>query len=426
MDKKEARKIILHEIATRNIILFGVGIVAEEFYEEFHDQLNIVCCMTNYSKEWGEKRFLERLDVRGYTPEDISNDDYIIICSYFSFNSIDRQLTLDGLKPFSDFISSGIAAAVYNRRKIALFYGSCILRDVYKNISMVPKFTSEFYSIFVQASKDPMAIMLSRELMYAKLLCDICIYMPRIMEKDSTFNVTQEMFSKDCKLVSVSNLVVPIYWPNVKSRLYARNPEYIYPYNSKRDLNFFHTLYRKEDVNINKLVENGLSTADIIKVLSSEDFYSEQQVLRKVKTTFHISELGEEGMDVKIVEYIKDNYQREMLYQNYVHPNRPIIWKLIEGILNCIGITDSSLSACELSAPYHPHQSGDVPIYPSVVKHMRLDFITPEHKYEIMTADGIKLMDFKEYVEHYAEYTRVSIKIRGLWNNAVDRKVWQN
>ena len=76
---------------------------------------------------------------------------------------------------------------------------------------------------------------------------------------------------------------------------------------------------------------------------------------------------------------------------------------------------DPDLSELEEEAPEHVHSGGDVPIYPSVAKHLQLDFISDTTKYEIITGEGSVYMTFAEYVEHYVEYTRKSMEIMRIW-----------
>lgn len=73
------------------------------------------------------------------------------------------------------------------------------------------------------------------------------------------------------------------------------------------------------------------------------------------------------------------------------------------------------MSQIEEEAPDHIHLGGDVPIYPSVVKHLQLDFINDTTKYEIITGEGSVYMTFAEYIEHYAEYTKKAMEIMRIW-----------
>ena len=79
MTKEEIKALVREKMSSKRIVLFGAGVVAEEFYEAHKDLLNISHCVSNIQKEWGEGAFMEgELDVRQYRPEDIEENDYII------------------------------------------------------------------------------------------------------------------------------------------------------------------------------------------------------------------------------------------------------------------------------------------------------------------------------------------------------------
>lgn len=56
--KEQIKALVKQRLLNRRIILFGAGIIAEEFYEEYKDILNISHCVSNIRKEWGKKMFL--------------------------------------------------------------------------------------------------------------------------------------------------------------------------------------------------------------------------------------------------------------------------------------------------------------------------------------------------------------------------------
>lgn len=410
MTKEQIKALVREKLSTKRIILFGAGIIAEEFYEEHKDMLNISHCVSNYEKEWGEGFFLGKLDVKKYRREEIGENDYIVACGPFAFRTIELQLKAEGLKMYVDYIESKIATAIYANKKIALFYGQCILRDIHQCIVQVPAFTKEYISVFTQTTKGQ-AVVNNRLLYYLKDICDVYVYTPKILDRDSAYSLSKHDLPDECKIVSVSNLVMPLYWPEIDGKLDGYNEYYIYSYNSRRDSEFYHTLYRKSDLNINKMVSEGKTTREIVECLTLEEFYSEKQVKRNTNTTLKMIDIAEKDVDVKIADYIRNNYKKIMLFQNYIHPNKCIIWEYVRRILNVLGVSIEEINCLENESPLHIHQGGDVPIYPSVAKYMELEFVNEKTQYEIITGNGLVYMTFAEYTEHYVEYTRKAIEI---------------
>jgi len=415
MTKEEIKALVREKMATKRIILFGAGVVAEEFYEAHKDKLNISHCVSNIQKEWGEGAFMEgELDVRQYRSEDIEENDYIVVCGPIAFRSIELQLKGDGYEMYEDFVESKIAGAIYSGKKIALFYGQCILRDIYECVIQVKAFNLVYAPIFTQTVKNQ-TIVINRMVYYLKEICDLYVYTPKMLDRDSAYVVREEELPEGCIIISIGNILAPIYWPQINVDPMAYNGWYVYPYNILRNMNFFHTLYRKEDININRMIAAGYSTKHILQKVTSEDYYSKEQVQNNVRFTLKSIKIAERGIDIKIIDFIKERYMKEMLYQNYAHPQKNIFWHYVLEIMKSIGLTFEEVEILEQNSVNHIHEGGDVPIYPSVAKHMELEFYDENNKYEIMTGNGIRYMTFTEYMEHYVEYTRKSKEIFEMW-----------
>ncbi len=414
MNKDEIKSYIREKLSTRRIILFGAGKVARKFYEDHKDKLDISFCVSNLKKEWGEGAFLEELDVKKYKREEIRENDYIIVCGPIAFRTIELQLMNDGFKMYEHFVEANIARVVNANKKIALFYGSCILRDMYRCLIEVPSFDFEYESVFTQSNRGQ-AVVNNRLLYYLKDICDLYVYTPRVLDRDSAYFLAPDELPADCKVVSVSNLVAPLYWPQVERRIDVHNQFYLHPYNVKRNVSFYHTLYRREDQNINKMILEGKTSKQIVECLSSDEFYSREQVDKHFRVTLKLIDIAEQSVEIKISDFIRENYRKVMLYQNAIHPNKIIICEYIRRLFKAIGVSTHEIESFESQWPLHIHQSGDVPIYPSVVKNMNLEFVEDEKKYEILTGRGVQYMTFEEYTEHYVEYTRKAAEIMNMW-----------
>lgn len=413
-NKKEELKNTIRNNLKKRIILFGVGIVAIEFYKKYKDKLNISHCVSNYKREWGKNAFLNTLDVVEYKKENIGKDDYIIVCGPYAFNAIELQLQMDGFKAYSNFIESGMASVMCSNKKVALFYGNCILRDIYILLQDYKPFADEYVSTFSQLVRRQ-AVVANRVLMYMKDICDLYIYSQKILDRDAIFSLKREELPDDCQCISVSNISLPLYWPQSASDPDEHNPYYLHSIGLKRDLQFYHTIFRNEDYGISRLVLDGYSTNDVVKILSSDDYYTEKQVVRNKDYSMKLTQMAEKGTDIGILDYVQENYQKELLYQNSKHPSKPILWNYIYKLMNKIGVSLDEYEVYKSRAPLTVHDGGDVPIYPSVAKYLRLEFIDEDTKYNILTEEGSFSMVFPEYVEYVADYTRKTLELMKLW-----------
>ena len=125
--------------------------------------------------------------------------------------------------------------------------------------------------------------------------------------------------------------------------------------------------------------------------------------------------MAEKGVDVKVGDFIQSQYQQKQLYQDYTHPKKAVLWEYTKQILEHLDVYDEHLESIMKKSPEYIHRSSDMPIYPSVAKILDLPWIDENIRYEVITCKGMRLMTFKEYVLHYAEYTQAALNLREGW-----------
>ena len=414
LTKEELKASARENMMNKRIVLFGAGKVAVEFYRKYKDILNISHCVSNLKREWGSKRFQDELDVLEFRSEDIKETDYLIVCGPYAFRQIEPQLLNCGYQMFLHFIESEIAECILSGKKIVLFRGSCILRDIHECILKSERFGRQYVSIF---GTDNYAVSKfdNRVIYHASKICDYFIYSYRILRQDKIYLITEEDLSQDCEIISVSNISFPAYWPQADPEVRNSNRYLIHPYNIERDVVFYHTMYRLEDRNLNRMVEDGWNLSQIWEAVSSEDFYSEKDVRRNFKVALKSLQIAEKFTDVRVMDFIESTYNKEMIFQNFSHMHKCVAWAYVRRIFALMGVDTNECDLLEAQSPKYIHHGGDIPVYPSVAKHMGLDWINEDTTYEIMTYHGVEHMTFRQYVEHYVEYTYKAQKIMASW-----------
>lgn len=414
--KQQLIESVRNNLQSKRIVLFGAGQIAKDFYENYGNTISISFCVSNLSIECGAKAFMDVLDVREFSIDDITEDTYIIVCGNQAFNTIELQLSVYGLKMYDNYVESAIAAAALENKKIALFYGQCILRDTYNCLIQIPAFTKEYFSIFT-TNLGGQAISSNRLLFYAKDLCDLYVYSPKVIDRDKLYNIVAEDLPEGCIIHSVPNLQFPLYWPQINIKAIEYNEFYFFPCNTERNITYDHTLYRRSDENINKMLKKNMSVKEIVDTLSDENFYSEKIVNRWRDMTFKLVGMGDNEVTIKIMDYMEQNYRKELLFQNFLHPHKDVIWAFVKRLLNRINISTDNIDYYHDICPKYVHHGGDVPIYPSVIKNLKLECIDYDSMYEVMTGSGIENMNFREYTEHFAEYTLKTMKLKEMLRN---------
>lgn len=415
MDNKEIiKKQIKKNLEKKNIILFGAGKDAEEFYIQHKAQLNISHCISNLKKQWGDRCFLDVLDVRPYNRDEITEADYIVVCGVAAYRILELQLMGDGLSVNSNFVDYRIANAVLEEKDIILFRGSCVLRDAYVCLKKVKEFSDRYATIYVQ-DKTSSSKYSNGLLMQAAQICDIYIYSHRVTGQDISSKMQQSDLAIGCKTLSVCNQSFSGYWPQADPDISHKNPYWIHPYVIERDQLFYHNLYMYTDRNINKLIEEGKSTSEIKKILSDCEFYSQKDIDKNLKRAYKAMQIADQFADVKMADFIIDNCRERMVFQNFMHMEKCVVWEYVRRILQALQLDMSECDVLERKSPKYIHHGSDIPVYPSVIEKMGLSWVNENTEYEIVTYDGVVKMNFMQYIEVLADYTKISRKIMMGW-----------
>ena len=411
--KKQLRKDILTNLQNKKIVIFGAGIMAHEFYEMYQDQLDFAFCVTNDSKEWGEKRFCQALDVKQYSQQQMKGKYYIVVCISLAFDSVASQLVCDDYTVFQDFVDYKVAEAVLERKKLAFFYGTCILRDTYYLLERVPAFTEEYVGVFTQTHAKKTILDIQR-LYYGKELCDAYVYARKLMDVGEAYYMQKKDLPPDCIMIGVSNVTFHGYWPQALQNL-EYNEHWLFDVMAPFDTYFWHLMYAREDVNITRLVQEGKSPQQVYQIVSAEDFYSEKEIRKHLRVCFKTLEMAERGLEVTVGDFIKDNYQKERLYQDFTHLRKSVLWEYAKRILDHLEVKEKDLAQIIAAAPEYVHRGSDTPIYPSVARALGLEWVDENTRYEVLTGKGVQLMTFQQYVLHYAEYMQKALEIEKGW-----------
>ena len=140
--------------------------------------------------------------------------------------------------------------------------------------------------------------------------------------------------------------------------------------NSNNVLAYFQMsgLFPMGDKNANELAKKGMPSDEIIRRLSDEDFYSAEEVLAHVKESFSDMEQREVGCDVKMLDFIKENYNKRLLFHSPNHPTHFVIEEMAERILNKMNLGGGEFQHRWWIPRQHSLRRQDIPIYPSVLK----------------------------------------------------------
>lgn len=221
-----------------------------------------------------------------------------------------------------------------------------------------------------------------------------CFIFQHISHEFDPFFNSDNICSKlrdDCIRIAIPNFWLSAYFPqNTRhcivrpNKKYSIAPSGLFPYG---------------DININNLLIAGISERNIIEILKDPDFYDEKTVFSNMERTLATLESREKDfqIDIPSVPWIREELTSQAICVTVNHPTREYFAWLTDSILRFLGIY--SKSAIDLQIfPFQRHIH--TPIYPSVIKHLKLKFIRKNHEYVFYNEKHT----FEDYVHKYVQY----------------------
>jgi len=106
----------------------------------------------------------------------------------------------------------------------------------------------------------------------------------------------------------------------------------------------------------------------------------------------------EKETDIKVVDFIKENYQTKTCFQSAPHISNDIVLHLANQVLKKCGYAPLKESILDSYSELVMHE---VPIHPSVIRHFDLKFLDEKYRYQV---DFWWRPTFEEYVENYVRF----------------------
>ncbi|MGN0375540.1 MAG: WcbI family polysaccharide biosynthesis putative acetyltransferase [Butyrivibrio sp.] len=409
----EIREIVKRRLQNGNIILWGYNEKAKAFYHKYKDIFNIKGCVTEQREHpaylLDEIREMPIVKWDEYKGEE---NDYVIVFAA-PFVHIENQILASGLVVFEEYVDSTLAEYVLSGKKIAIVSGNCQIATICDFLQEVKSFTDE-YMVFRFSTHYWKSRYSLKSLSYLRSMCDLYICMQH--EEDDIHFFSQEELPETCKIVRVPSALLRLYWPQMKvGRENSQNEFFMKDKSYKQ-----HGPFEYGDANINRMMVEGMSVNEVIKRLEADDFYSEEQVKKHINMVFRTLEYEEEGCDIKISDFIMEKYCEKMLYRDMTHMQPVLIWEMVKRILQYLNMDtteaeEMNQTGCNaVEQSYNAHCT-QIPIYPSVAKHMGLAWYCEDIRYDVTFYNGLRKMTFEEYIRSYWEVCGTIKRLREEW-----------
>lgn len=153
------------------------------------------------------------------------------------------------------------------------------------------------------------------------------------------------------------------------------------------------------DANIDQMVNDGCTTAEIARRLSAEDYYDGNELTCHFAKSFQAFCAREETCDIKMQDYLKVHYRDDILFHAFNHPKDFVIKELARRILRYIGIVSDDFEDEVLLDKSSRMYAQEQPVYPSVYRYLKLPYRKPYASPNLL-ATGWRFA-FRDYVEFY-------------------------
>lgn len=393
MNREQVKKYI----ASKEIILFGAGNYARQFYREFHGRLHIAYCLSNNTKE---EVFLvdgkEICPVQRADTAMISESQLVILCAA-CYREMEAQMRDKGYRNGVHYIDSQLVYFLFSDRKIAIFYGVCYMRALYSCMVASTDFSRK-YAAFYWLDYRRLAPEEYELYSFLLPLCDLFVYTVNISFEKSRRN--QSYLSRlpgKCKKVSIPLIPFNGYHPRTEGTVGEENPY------SVVSIKTYYGSFIIPDTNVNQFIKEGKAYDEIVKTIGDPDFYSKSWLEENFAGEVRKLRFAERLSDIKIVDYVLEKHGKERLFLNETHISNPVVIELAGRILSQIGLkrdlpVDKLREKCLL-------YTTEVPLYPSVIEHLDLEVYKRNPTYRLFTFGREMDVTFEEYIRRYYEYS---------------------
>lgn len=362
---------------TKSTVLFGIGLRAERFLIQYYNKMEICELFDN----------VKTGSFQGYSIKKpyYEKNVFIIVTvdDALSYFEIRKQLLELGYKEFEEFIPY----TIYNK-KIALAYGNCHMGAV-RNFLECNKEFSQRYGFYPLPGICDMRNISD----YEHILPYVELFLHQSIRSDNRYGAQfascymLDKLPKSCKVVAIPNLygLPKCFFPQLDMSNRYKSKVFTY---------FF------MDKNIVSWLKEGKSVDEIRHSILSGGIYSEKEILDMWKSFKEKLLLRECEWDIKISDYIFENYRKEKLFCDCNHITAKLAREIANRVLKYLGFRS------EIILTPVGMDGLETFIYPDVKKAMGLEFDEEIIRQFSPSAScsGYEVR-FEEYIEQICSYT---------------------
>lgn len=382
----------IETVRQKEIVLFGAGTFAKDFYQDFMDELHIRYCISN---DAGQNVFCvdgkEICPVYRVGSVVRKEQSFIILCAE-KHDEMERQLNAYGLRCGIDYMDSGLFRTLVSRKKIAVFYGVCYIRALYHCLVESSLFT-ELYDSYYWLSYRTRSAMEQELFLFLLSMADLYVCHEAITTENRIYF---SLLKQGCRVIRIPMVSFNGYHPKLKERMREDN---IYSIVSSDT--YFGPFITPDDA-VNCCIRENGSLPEILKRISDVDYYGKDFLEQNYRREIRKIEVAEAAADIPISDYLLENHGKKRLFLNETHISNVVIIEIAGRVLEALGL-DRTLPEEELNERRLLYTT-EVPVYPSVIEKLSLTVYGRKPKYRMFTFGREIDVTFEEYIERYYDY----------------------
>lgn len=280
-------------------------------------------------------------------------------------------------------------------KQIALVYGNCHFHVLVRYLLNAPAFTQRYYLVVIPPvfEMEELDIQTISESLLENT--DLIIYQQIRRE-----NLYGSQWSTEELLLHLPSTCVKICIPNTVFFGY-------FPQEGPR-----HDTILKNQINHvpmfcgDKFIDNEFrrcgSIQQTIKILSSPDYLTEDQIMKNLYRSFRMLELQDLGCDIPMRDFVIQEFRRQFLFTEPKHPTNVFFREMAERILRKLGLSDR-FNDVELLDRENTLSTINRLLYPTVIKHLGLQFTCDSYYCDRRLTD--QKLTFSEFIQLYIRNT---------------------
>lgn len=356
------------------IAIFGTGEQALINYYEIRKNYEVVFFLDNYTEK---REFLGRNVEK---PDQLNVYAYriVVCCKYYC--EIATQLKSMGLIELKDFLPFGALG-----KQIVLLHGNCHMGILKAYMTKSEVFLQKYWIYPLLPIQSIKAGYIDDDLLKN---CDLFIHQD--IRKENYYG---EKLSDDYIIPRLGGRSITI--PNLYSFGMVFFPQTIMNTNNREFKGDPNGLFRHADANVEEMLSQGVKRIDDILNVIKGNVYSEEFLKTEFENQKQKIIEREKRWDVKIIDYILQNFQEKRLFYDYGHPTNIVIKEICVRLFRLLNLDETSIKEINLNLGMQ-----EEPVYPCVQKALKMNWNNNN-----LREDGYKLirgnMDFDEYYKEY-------------------------